>query len=167
MCIYKQIMHFEEILRMLTGDQLRMARALLRLSMRETAKLSGIDPSTIVRIEAGEKAYRLTLDRLREVLEAKGVRFIPALEGDHEAGVALRWGAELSQRSSWNDETPKSDKGPDRSAASTWDDFAEGEPVPSEIEDLRTFWRTRPAEWAALHEASRHVLLREMRIGEL
>ena len=130
--------------------------------MRETAKLSGIDPSTIVRIEAGEKAYRLTLDRLREVLEAKGVRFIPALEGDHEAGVALRWGAELSQCSSWNDETPKSDKGPGRKAASTWDDFAEGEPVPPEIEDLRTFWRTRPAEWAALHEASRHALLREM-----
>ena len=151
----------EDILVELAGQVSRHPwfRARAKLAVAVLRMMNILPPARVLDAGCG---WGLTL----EVLEAKGVRFIPALEGNHEAGVALRWGAELSQRSSWNDETPKSDKGLGRNAAPTWDDFAEAEPVPPEIEDLRTFWRTRPAEWAALHEASRHALLREMRIGE-
>ena len=75
-----------------TGEQVRMARALLRLTMKETAKLAGIDQGTIVRIEAGFNAYALTLQHLRQVLEAAGARFIDPVEGDHGPGVAIKWG---------------------------------------------------------------------------
>ncbi len=77
---------------MLTGEQLRMARALLRLTMKEVAKLSDIDPSTIVRVEAGAKSYPMTLRQLRATLEAEGVYFIDAQEGVHDPGVAFKWG---------------------------------------------------------------------------
>src|SRR5208282_1994200 len=82
----------------ITGEQVRMARALLRLTMKDTAKLAGIDQGTIVRIEAGFNAYALTLNHLRQVLEAAGARFIDPVEGDHGPGVALKWGAALPGR---------------------------------------------------------------------
>jgi transcriptional regulator with XRE-family HTH domain len=78
-----------EKIRMLTGDQLRMARAALKLSVKKTADLAGVDKGTIVRIEAGENAYVRTLKELRDVLERCGVVFLDAREGIHGPGVAL------------------------------------------------------------------------------
>lgn len=150
---------------MLTGDQLRMARALLRLSMRETAKISGIDPSTIVRIEAGENAYRLTLERLQQVLEERGALFIPASEGKHEPGVALRCGVDISQRTGGEAAAGKEDE--HGTKAAPWDDFAEAGTVPPDIESLRTYWRGHQAEWATLAPISQQVLLREMQLDSL
>jgi transcriptional regulator with XRE-family HTH domain len=41
----------------ITGDQLRMARAALKLTLRELEVMAEIDKSTIVRIENGGNAY--------------------------------------------------------------------------------------------------------------
>ena len=70
---------------MITNDQLRMARAALRLNITDLAKLAGINKGTIVRIEAGFGAHPLTLKQLQEVLEIAGVIFI---EADDNAGPA-------------------------------------------------------------------------------
>ena len=52
----------------LSAEQIRMARAALKLTMRELAALAEIDNSTLVRIEAGYGAHPFTLKQLREVL---------------------------------------------------------------------------------------------------
>lgn len=148
---------------MITGDQLRMARALLRLTMRELARLCDIDQGTVVRVEAGAGAHKLTLQRLRQVLEERGVRFIPSREGDHEPGVALKWGVAATARAV-EDAAPAKEGEPGMKAA-PWDDFAEA--VPAEIESLRAYWRGHPAEWAALADVSRFALLSEMRLESL
>jgi transcriptional regulator with XRE-family HTH domain len=151
---------------LLTGAQLRMGRALLRLSMKAMAKLSDIDPGTVIRIESGENAHKLTLQRLREELEARGVICLDAVEGVHEATVALRWGTELPKRGPGKvGESSDREGGLD---AMPWDDFeAEAAPIPTDIEDLRNFWRQHPAEWQALHQISRTVLLQAMEIDQL
>jgi transcriptional regulator with XRE-family HTH domain len=45
----------------MNGDQLRMARALLRLTVRELAQASGVDKMAIVRFEAGRNPHAATL----------------------------------------------------------------------------------------------------------
>lgn len=70
-----------------TSDQLRMARAALKLTVRELADRLGVDKNTIVRIEAGGKAHASTLQRLRAVLEGLGIEFIPNGQGP---GVRLK-----------------------------------------------------------------------------
>ncbi len=82
----------------LTGDQIRMARAALKLTVRDLSELAEIDKGTISRIEAGANAYVTTLRRLREILEQAGVRFIDPEEGVTGPGVALKWGTEVPQR---------------------------------------------------------------------
>jgi transcriptional regulator with XRE-family HTH domain len=140
-----------------------MSRALLRLSMKAMAKISDIDPGTVIRIENGENAHKLTLQRLREELEARGVVFIDPVDGVHEATVALKWGAQLPKRVQAKSDGNERETEGGLDAAS-WDDFEETDPVPPEIEALRAFWRDRPEQWQALHEVSRLALLREMRL---
>ena len=72
----------------ITGDQLRMARAALKLSIQEVSRRTGIDKSTIVRAEAGGNTYYQTMIKLQSLLEAEGVEFIDPVEGQRGAGVA-------------------------------------------------------------------------------
>ncbi|WP_238332846.1 MULTISPECIES: helix-turn-helix domain-containing protein [Acetobacter] len=58
---------------MITGTQLRMARAALKIGVRELAKSAGVSPATITRIENGHPANVSTLIRLESVLGMKGV----------------------------------------------------------------------------------------------
>lgn len=60
---------------MITGTQIRMARAALKIGVRELGELAGITANTIVRVESGADSYATTLTRLREALESKGVTF--------------------------------------------------------------------------------------------
>ncbi|OWJ76983.1 transcriptional regulator [Haematobacter genomosp. 1] len=66
-----------------------MARAALRLGVREVAELSGVSTMTISRFENGQSGGQAeTLRKLQAALEAAGVQFIP--ENGGGAGVRLR-----------------------------------------------------------------------------
>jgi predicted transcriptional regulator len=82
---------------MLSSDQIRGARAILRLSQADLAKAASVSLETIKRLEAmhGELKVRLdTLTRIKDALEKAGVEFIP--ENGGGAGVRL---AKRSKRS--------------------------------------------------------------------
>jgi predicted transcriptional regulator len=75
---------------MLSSDQIRGARAILRLSQADLAKAASVSLETIKRLEAmdGELKVRLdTVTRIKEALEKAGVEFIP--ENGGGAGVRL------------------------------------------------------------------------------
>jgi predicted transcriptional regulator len=75
---------------MLSSDQIRGARAILRLSQADLAKAASVSLETIKRLEAmqGELKVRLdTLTRIKDALEKAGVEFIP--ENGGGAGVRL------------------------------------------------------------------------------
>jgi transcriptional regulator with XRE-family HTH domain len=78
----------------MNGDQLRMARALLRLTLVELAEISGVDKMGIVRMEAGRKPHSATVEKLRKVFVERGVIFIGAVEPYWEPGVAMAFGKE-------------------------------------------------------------------------
>jgi transcriptional regulator with XRE-family HTH domain len=52
-----------------------MARAALKLGIRELAKLAKVAPSTVSRFEAGETLNARTVDAIRRAFEAAGVEF--------------------------------------------------------------------------------------------
>ena len=75
---------------MFSSDQIRGARAILRLSQADLAKAASVSLETIKRLEAmqGELKVRLdTLMRIKGALERAGVEFIP--ENGGGAGVRL------------------------------------------------------------------------------
>ena len=64
---------------MLSSDQIRGARAILRLSQAELAKAASVSLETIKRLEAmhGELKVRLdTLTRIKDALERAGVIYL-------------------------------------------------------------------------------------------
>ena len=65
---------------MLTGEQLRAGRAILKLEQTELAELSGVSLDTIKRLERMEGALAAntrTLLKLQATLEKEGVVFLP------------------------------------------------------------------------------------------
>lgn len=73
---------------MITGSQARMARAALKLGVRDVAKVAKVSPATVTRVEADQSANASTLAAIRAALEAAGVEFIA--ENGGGAGVRLR-----------------------------------------------------------------------------
>src|SRR6516164_7615240 len=76
---------------MLTSEQIRGARAMLRIEQRDLAEQSGVSLETIKRIErtpGAVSAYASTVDAIRRALEAAGVEFIP--ENGGGPGARLR-----------------------------------------------------------------------------
>jgi transcriptional regulator with XRE-family HTH domain len=65
-----------------------MARAATGLGVRELAKLAGVSPDTVARLERGEAIRPATIAKLRAALEAAGVEFIDADNGG--PGVRIR-----------------------------------------------------------------------------
>ena len=82
----------------ITGDQIRMARAALKITVRELADMTGVTKNTIVRTEAGGKVFYQTMLRMQAALEAAGVKFVEPAEGEHGPGVLLKWGVDPSKR---------------------------------------------------------------------
>lgn len=73
----------------MTPAQLRMARAAVRLGVREIAEKAGVTPYTVSRFETEQGGLRLdTAEKLRAALEQLGVTFIPAT-AEGGAGVRL------------------------------------------------------------------------------
>lgn len=61
---------------MITPIQCRMARAALRLGVRELAELAGVSALTVTRFETGQSSGQgSTLVKLRAAFEAAGVQF--------------------------------------------------------------------------------------------
>ncbi len=76
---------------MLTSDQIRAARALLRWSAQKLADESGVSWKTIQRMEASKgvpSATARNIEKIQKTLEAAGVIFID--EDDEGPGVRLR-----------------------------------------------------------------------------
>ncbi len=72
----------------MNSAQLRMARAALKIGVRELAELSNVTPNTISRIENGGDAMLSTIEKLKDALDAAGIQFIP--ENGGGAGVRLK-----------------------------------------------------------------------------
>ena len=68
------------------ANQLRMARAALKWSVRDLAEKSGITANTISRIENGSDTRTSTVQSLKKALENGGVQFIP----ENGGGVGVR-----------------------------------------------------------------------------
>jgi transcriptional regulator with XRE-family HTH domain len=65
-----------------------MARAALKLGVREVAAAAKVSPATVTRIEADQPANASTLAAIRAALEAAGVIFVA--ENGEGPGVRLR-----------------------------------------------------------------------------
>ncbi len=74
----------------ITSDQIRAARALLRLSVIDLSEGSGVSVATIKRIEAASgvpPAHARTLDQLEKAFADLGIEFIGS--PDDRPGVCL------------------------------------------------------------------------------
>ena len=59
----------------MNADQARMARAALKLSVRDLAGLAKVSPNTVTRLEAGLEVNNSTRASIQHALEAAGVEF--------------------------------------------------------------------------------------------
>lgn len=74
---------------MITGDQLRAARALLKWSAEEAAKQSKVTRKTIERLEHANgipSARTITMESIQRAFEAAGIEFL----GTPESGPGVR-----------------------------------------------------------------------------
>ena len=69
------------------GQQIKMARAALGLTLDDLAARSEVGRQTIVNMEAGRMARRASVAAIRRTLEDAGVEFI---DGDDEKGPGVR-----------------------------------------------------------------------------
>lgn len=81
--------NFVTVYRMLPV-QCRMARAALRLGVRELAAAAKTSPDTVARLERGESLKPQTVSAIRAVLELSGVEFIPAGTPSPDGGSGIR-----------------------------------------------------------------------------
>ena len=75
---------------MITSDQIRAARALLRWSGKDLAEKTGLGFSTLMRLEVLEgvpTAQAKTLETIQKAFEKAGIEFL----GNPEEGAGVRW----------------------------------------------------------------------------
>jgi transcriptional regulator with XRE-family HTH domain len=75
---------------LITSDQIRAARALLRWSGRDLAEKTGLGFSTLMRLEVLDgvpSAQAKTLETIQRAFEKAGIEFI----GSPESGAGVRW----------------------------------------------------------------------------
>jgi len=79
--------------RMLTGSQIRAARALLNWSAQDVADAAGLGYATVQRAERADGIPRTTAPRLfaiQHALEAAGVMFVGEGQTSHDGGPGVR-----------------------------------------------------------------------------
>lgn len=80
--------------RVLTGIQVRMARAALKISAAELARESGVSERTVWRIEQTSgvplNVTVESLDRVRRYCESRGLTFLPDDKSGDGPGVRFR-----------------------------------------------------------------------------
>lgn len=75
----------------MTPEQLRMARAALRLGVRELAELAGVSFTTVSRFETEKGGLQhSTAETLRKALEGEGIQFLDGGEMAIGPGVAVK-----------------------------------------------------------------------------
>jgi transcriptional regulator with XRE-family HTH domain len=79
---------------MITGAQLRMARAALRLSIKEVARQAKVSPMAVIRLEANLAGRKSTITAVRELLEKSGIIFTNENDG---SGIHLSLAVECVQ----------------------------------------------------------------------
>ena len=75
---------------MITSDQIRAARALLRWSGKDLAEKTGLGFSTLMRLEVLDgvpSAQAKTLENIQKAFEKAGIEFI----GTPDDGAGVRW----------------------------------------------------------------------------
>jgi len=75
---------------LITSDQIRAARSMLRWSGKELAEKSGLGFSTLMRLEVLDGVpgtHVKTLEAIKRTFEAAGIEFI----GTPESGAGVRW----------------------------------------------------------------------------
>jgi transcriptional regulator with XRE-family HTH domain len=97
-----------------------MARAVLRITIRELAERAGLDKGTIIRIESGAGAHALTLKQLRSVLEAAGIEFIDEIAGVSGPGIRLKWETTVEIRRKSKGGSDEDDAPQDTKLAAFW-----------------------------------------------
>jgi transcriptional regulator with XRE-family HTH domain len=78
---------------MITGAQMRAARALLGIDQRELAHRSGLSLPTIQRMEASEGVIRGNVDSLMKLIDALvagGIELIGEGAASHDGGRGVR-----------------------------------------------------------------------------
>ncbi|WP_321209019.1 helix-turn-helix transcriptional regulator [Brucella pseudogrignonensis] len=73
---------------LMSAAQCRVARAALKLSVLDLAKLTNMSTNTIVRLERGENLKESTVLHVQRVLEAAGVEF---LKVDKHGRIGIRF----------------------------------------------------------------------------
>lgn len=75
---------------MITSDQIRAARAMLKWSRSDLSERSGVGFSSLLRLESAEGipgSHVRTLEAIKKTFEEAGVEFI----GTPESGAGVRW----------------------------------------------------------------------------
>jgi transcriptional regulator with XRE-family HTH domain len=144
----------------MTAEQLRMARALLRLGIRELAEKAGVDKMVVQRLEAGRRAHSGTAGKVKAALEAMGIVFIGAVEPFYGPTVALRWG--ITPPSSAEGRLAGEDEDDEGSLDTTAWDECYGDLDAGQIASMRRYW-TDATRWSRLSVPSKKALSRIVR----
>lgn len=75
---------------MITSDQIRAARAMLKWSRSDLSERSGVGFSSLLRLESAEGipgSHVRTLEAIKKTFEEAGIEFI----GSPESGAGVRW----------------------------------------------------------------------------
>jgi transcriptional regulator with XRE-family HTH domain len=133
----------------ISPGQCRAARALLGWAQRDLEERSRVSKKAIADFERGASSPQArTIDDLVEAFDAAGIEFLPVQDEVSGLGVRFRFGFDEPSRTSDSDSdggTPTSGRKPLKGS-----------------EDDVSYWTTHPHEWAALSQASRHVLSADM-----
>ncbi len=62
---------------MIQPEQVRMARAALKIGVRDLAEMAGVNPGTVSRFETGKGGMQASnLDAIQKALEGAGIVFV-------------------------------------------------------------------------------------------
>jgi transcriptional regulator with XRE-family HTH domain len=146
----------------MTPAQLRMARALLQLGIRELAEMAGVDKMSVQRIESGRRAHPPTMAKIKAALIEEGIIFLGAVEPLYTETIALRWDRRSSATDKESQPNDEADAADSETEARAWDEVDTNLSTEQRAA-LGGYWADA-GRWDQLSRASREALSK--RIGE-
>ena len=156
----------------MTGEQLRAARALLKIGSRELAALAGVDKMSIVGCENGRRTQTATVAKIRSALEVAGIVFLDGRHGDYQPTAALRWGIRPGVEQQGRPDDEATGKPGEGLHSRAWDeDCEEAEDGGDNMSDedrasLRRYYEEHPERWAKLSALGKACLAKAMRLND-